>query len=241
MTRDAVAIYGVHGDEKSPVRLLDWLQTKNIAVEGPLNKKAWWKDKRCVDHDLNRVFGKDKAGYEERLKQSIIDLVKPYDTIIDLHSFRMQGEPMLIKLNDQDLPEADHVWDVRTSDISGTMCGYFAQQGKKCFPVELPDQEVLRKKHVEDAKRIIRDVIQNKVRDYADAVARTVIEAPFQGTFIPRRDVGVRVDEGDVLGIVAADRSERIHAPHNGRIGQIQLQRDIQRGESLCGLETSIG
>ena len=50
------------------------------------NKRALKENKRYIDSDLNRVFPGNKQGnHEERLAVEILDQIKSFDYVIDLH------------------------------------------------------------------------------------------------------------------------------------------------------------
>lgn len=237
MGSDIAAVYGVHGDEKTPTLLLDWLRNHDISVIGPVNPRAWAENKRCIDEDLNRVFDKPCTGYESTLKPRILQRLRAYETIIDLHSFRMRGNTMLLRVASHPMPSCESVWDARTSDISGTLTGYMAREGKRCYPIELPAVKAVSQRHLDTAKKIILDVQAHCFTDATQPFKRTVIDAPRPGLFKPYVDIGDQVAEGDIVGCIQGTDITVVNAPRTGRIGQVQLARTVSADESLCGIQ----
>lgn len=82
---------GTHGDEKIGRVVADALQRCTI-LRGSLtvliaNEKAYERNVRFIDQDLNRSFpGTKKGNHEQRLAHSLLPIIESYDMVIDIHS-----------------------------------------------------------------------------------------------------------------------------------------------------------
>lgn len=75
----------LHGDELFGLEILDRLQNKIPVFVG--NLEAIEKRVRYIDSDLNRVFPGDANGnYEEKRAVELLEKIKPYKYIVDIHS-----------------------------------------------------------------------------------------------------------------------------------------------------------
>jgi len=92
----------VHGDEKSGWEAIQKLKKAEYQIKKPLklvmaNEKAFEKDQRFVDVDMNRVFPGDTESdrYEERIAAQLLEEVGDLK-IIDLHSTASEDAPFAI-------------------------------------------------------------------------------------------------------------------------------------------------
>ena len=92
----------VHGDEKSGWKAIQKLKNSDYEIKKPLklvlaNEKAFERDQRFVDVDMNRVFPGDPESdrYEERVAAELLEEVGDLK-IIDLHSTASEDAPFAI-------------------------------------------------------------------------------------------------------------------------------------------------
>lgn len=92
----------VHGDEKSGWEAIKKLRNSDYNFNKPVkvvlaNEKAYEKDQRFVDVDMNRVFpgDPDSDRYEERVAAELLEEVGDLK-IIDLHSTASEDAPFAI-------------------------------------------------------------------------------------------------------------------------------------------------
>ncbi len=103
-------IFGaIHGDEQAGTiatqKLLERLNNKEINIErGTLticsicNPKAYEKDVRYIDINLNRLFGNPSPsdGYEVTLSETLMNLIDDCDYLLDIHSTHVPGDPAFV-------------------------------------------------------------------------------------------------------------------------------------------------
>ncbi len=106
----------LHGDEHYGKKVLNRLQKnrkyKQNAIALFANKKAYDKNKRFIDQDLNRSFpGNRNGNYEERLAMRILKKIKDCAFVIDLHSSSTETPPFIIlsKVTKQHLEFIRHI------------------------------------------------------------------------------------------------------------------------------------
>jgi succinylglutamate desuccinylase len=80
-----------HGNEQVGARIIEILNTISIThgtlVTNIANKKAFSKNKRFIDQDLNRVFPGNLSGnHEEKIAHNLNPLIFEADIVIDIHS-----------------------------------------------------------------------------------------------------------------------------------------------------------
>lgn len=80
-----------HGDERVGLSVIKRIKKLPIKhgqlVFSIANEKAYKKNKRFIDQDLNRSFpGKKNGNHEEKLAYKLLPLVKSADIVIDIHS-----------------------------------------------------------------------------------------------------------------------------------------------------------
>ncbi len=88
--KDILFIGATHGDEKLGINTLKALSEKRCFSQFDWiigNPRAFNKNKRYIDVDLNRVFPglKTSKRYEEKRAREIMDYAKKYRFIIDIH------------------------------------------------------------------------------------------------------------------------------------------------------------
>lgn len=96
-------VYCMHGDEKLGKKIADYIYklriNKGILTTILANPKAYSKNKRFIDEDLNRIFpGKSKT-YEQKLAKNILKIVKNTDYLVDIHTTTGKTEPFAIVIN----------------------------------------------------------------------------------------------------------------------------------------------
>ncbi|MBU3907399.1 MAG: succinylglutamate desuccinylase/aspartoacylase family protein [Nanoarchaeota archaeon] len=77
----------LHGDEKYGLEVVRNLPTSLPLFSFIANKKALKENKRFVDADMNRCFpGSPNGNYEERQAYPLLNNLKDFELVIDLHS-----------------------------------------------------------------------------------------------------------------------------------------------------------
>lgn len=97
----------LHGNEHFGKRLFEHFSRSINKYLGVLiviaNEEAMERDKRYIDQDLNRSFpGKKDGNHEEKLAKEILDLVKDYRYVIDIHTTTSEVKvvPIIAKLDE---------------------------------------------------------------------------------------------------------------------------------------------
>lgn len=100
-------VYCMHGDEKLGEKIADNIFKLKIN-RGNLttvlaNPKAYSKNKRFINEDLNRIFPGRSKTYEQKLAKNILKIVKNTDYLVDIHATTGKTEPfaIIIKNNPQ--------------------------------------------------------------------------------------------------------------------------------------------
>src|SRR4030042_5415446 len=89
-----VFITGVHGDEYSPVKVMDKLNVYPYLIANPQAMKI---KKRYLETDLNRSFPGCLIGsYEEKLAINLLKKLKEYSAVVDLHTASCSTPPFVI-------------------------------------------------------------------------------------------------------------------------------------------------
>lgn len=99
---DVLLIGGIHGDEPSGIYAIKEMK-KNLSSDnlkktvGLLiaNEKAYERDVRYIEEDLNRIFEENIEGdtYEKQLAREIKPMVDQADAVLSLHSTQSFSEP----------------------------------------------------------------------------------------------------------------------------------------------------
>lgn len=240
MTRDIVGTFGMHGDEKSPLLLQSWFDEHNIPFVGPVHEEAWEEDVRFIDRDPNRIFGESTEAVDEQAKERFKQAVEGADVVIDVHSFRMDGEPMVLQLADWPLPHSQHVWDIRAEGMTGTSGDFLQSQGVTVIPVEIPSTPCLTRRHLRTTKRILNDIRKGRFVKPRRRVTRAVVNADHNGVFVPRVSIGDKVSRGDRLGVVKNSEDHVVRSPCEGVVGQLRPQDHVTEANSVAGVERDI-
>lgn len=99
-----IAILGcVHGNENYSLKVFRKLKKISL-VNGEVdfylvNEKAFEKNKRFIESDLNRSFNQNLKTYEGKMSEEIKVKLKNYDFIIDMHSTTSVTNPFLITVS----------------------------------------------------------------------------------------------------------------------------------------------
>jgi predicted deacylase len=237
MTQDIVGTFGMHGDENSPLLLQGWFDEHGIPFVGPVHEEAWEEDKRFIDRDPNRIFGEDTDAVDQHAKERFKQAVEGVELVIDVHSFRMDGEPMVLQLGDWPLPRSQHVWDIRAEDMTGTSGEFLQSRGITVIPVEIPSAPCLTRRHLTMTRRILDDIVNDCRVEPQRRVARTVVDADHSGVFVPRVKIGDEVSKGERLGVVKNRENHGVHSPSDGLVGQLRPQDHVRVGNSVAGIE----
>ena len=101
-----VVLGAVHGNEKCGTRaiesVLDELRrgaleivAGRVTLVPVANPAAYERDRRAVDHNLNRRLGPkpEPEDYEDVVGNALCPLLQAHDVLLDLHSFHNPGEP----------------------------------------------------------------------------------------------------------------------------------------------------
>lgn len=156
--KNIILIGATHGNEPSGylsnLQLLEDFQNKSLTLnEGKLiivtkaNYKAFEKNERCIDIDLNRVISKDFIGkkwFEYERAKEIMTLLDESDYLLDLHSTSGKSEPFLFSEEycldiAKNLGVSDIVvgWaDIWEKSILTDNEGYMHANGKTGFTLE---------------------------------------------------------------------------------------------------------
>lgn len=98
-------VTALHGDEIVPVLALNEMGVKHVIG----NPKAFIERKRFIDADLNSSFGKESRDYESKRANEILQLIKPEQLVIDLHTFTNPSPTFVIIVDLEMLPLAKKV------------------------------------------------------------------------------------------------------------------------------------
>ncbi|MDD3159923.1 MAG: succinylglutamate desuccinylase/aspartoacylase family protein [Candidatus ainarchaeum sp.] len=179
-----VAIFaGVHGDEISGVRALDYLIPKIEIKAGKVyfvyaNLKAIKQDKRFIEYNLNRCFlDKQKKEMKNTLEgktaKQLMLVLKKCDYVLDLHSSPNQDDPfVLCEKHCLDFVSCFPVPRVVMGTIvthPGASDGYLVNNGKIGFCLE--SGPLKSKKSVDLAKKSVINFLRKlKVIDGVEEV-----------------------------------------------------------------------
>jgi hypothetical protein len=97
-----IYVTAIHGDEYIPTVCLAHNGYPQIIA----NVEALCLGKRCVDKDLNKVFGCSGKSYEERRARQILKLIPRTAKVIDLHTMSAKSDPFAIIVDLKMLPLA---------------------------------------------------------------------------------------------------------------------------------------
>ena len=136
---------GIHGNEPCGTRALLSLRNKiekheitlssgNLTIVPFSNPEACKQNKRYIDYDANRLFGKtdevSSAAYELKLIPELKTLIENCDLLLDLHSFSGKGAPFIFKDYDD---EVSDTWS-RSLGIEHIISGWPALDFNKGKP-----------------------------------------------------------------------------------------------------------
>ncbi len=102
-TRNIVFVAGLHGNEQMPVKALR--ENKVPFVLG--NPKAYKKDVRFIERDLNASFGIRNAKYESQRASEILKEIDKKDVVVDFHSTTAITVPFVIIVDEKMIPLAE--------------------------------------------------------------------------------------------------------------------------------------
>lgn len=90
--QNIVFVAGLHGNEKEPVKALSENKINFILA----NPKAFEKDIRFIDSDLNSSFGLKRNDYEAKQALNILKKIKEEDFVVDFHTTTANTPPFVI-------------------------------------------------------------------------------------------------------------------------------------------------
>lgn len=95
-------VTALHGNEYMPTLAIADLGLPQIVG----NPRALAEGKRCIDADLNGVFGLKGDGYEHARAKELLKLITTDTPVVDFHSFSPESEPFAIYVDEAMLPLA---------------------------------------------------------------------------------------------------------------------------------------
>lgn len=248
----AVAVLcGVHGDERSSLLIQNILASRGVPegtlhLVGPVNQAAWRAGQRYIDEDLNRTFpDPDGSTYEGGVASDLLDIVKPMDLVIDIHTFRMTTQLTVIPPGGKDLVKyfgPDMIWQIDPSkdhdkEFEHTLGLNLALNGTDNFVIELPPVEEIDEAMVDRCVTGIYNVItkEHPPREDIPEYTRYKHAAPAKGIFVPHTPIMTWVEEGDVVGRLFSSptSSTDITASQDGKLLQRRHQSWIETGETV--------
>ncbi|MCZ0733885.1 succinylglutamate desuccinylase/aspartoacylase domain-containing protein [Phreatobacter sp. AB_2022a] len=103
---DLLVLGAVHGNEVCGPRAIEraiaacragelLIRRGAVTFVPVANPKAYWQRSREGDRNLNRSLAEKPvpADYEDRIGNRLCDLLRRHDVLLDIHSFRSEGEP----------------------------------------------------------------------------------------------------------------------------------------------------
>jgi hypothetical protein len=100
--RNIRIVAGQHGNEKGPVRALE---ASGMPFELG-NPKAFKKNVRFIDQDLNASYGVSSDMYESVRAQELLQKISPMEVVIDFHTTSAKGPPFVILTDKAMIPLA---------------------------------------------------------------------------------------------------------------------------------------
>ncbi len=154
----------LHGNEKYGLDVVRELPYSLPFFIG--NKKAMIEDKRFIDSDLNRCFpGKLNGNYEEKLACELVEFLKDFDYVIDLHSSSNEC-PLFGVITKSNIEKINLAKSLGLKKLV-IMPNYFAKGNSlidfvKCgISLEIGPHE--RKENVEEVTEKILNLVENKL------------------------------------------------------------------------------
>lgn len=95
-------VAGIHGNETQPLRALQDLELKVVIG----NPAAIAINKRFVEEDLNRCFGKPGTSLEHLRARDLCENILPKAPVLDFHTFSCTSEPFAVIVDRAYLPLA---------------------------------------------------------------------------------------------------------------------------------------
>lgn len=245
---------GVHGDERSSLLVQHVLEERGVPegtlqLIGPVNEAAWRNGTRYIDEDLNRTFpDPDGTTYESRLARELIDIVKPLDIVIDMHTFRMTTNLTVVQTRRSELIQyfgPDLVWHIdrdedHNEEFERTLGLNLALNGTENFVVELPPVEEISQSMVDRCISGVYNAItkEHPPKTEIPEYTRYKYQAPFTGIFMPEQKIMTEVSEGTPVGTLfsSTTHSEEIVSEDDAMLLQRRHQSWIEQGETIYAL-----
>jgi hypothetical protein len=95
-------IAGIHGNEVKPIQALQDKKIDFILA----NPKAYEKQVRFIEKDMNTSFGTDGKSYEEKQARKILKKIRPNSIVIDFHTTLAETETFCIVVDPKMIPFA---------------------------------------------------------------------------------------------------------------------------------------
>lgn len=243
--------YGVHGDERSSLLLVKKIQAAkipnaNIDIHGPINKEAWNHGKRYIDSDLNRIFDGSGKGHEATLVKPTLELLKEYDLVIDIHTFRMKSLLTSVNFGHNNYASSlpvDIVWDVEDKTrYKGTLATQLEKRGTPTLILELSSIASIDNMQIERATHAIKTFLlsfpENIHRTNTQHYKRHLLETKKEGVFVPKAKLMSYVQRGTILGEIHSSKTDTIviNAPCSGTLMQVRHRGWIPSGGSVAAI-----
>ncbi len=229
-------VCGVHGNEHTPLYLIDKILehekelNNEVTIILDANQSAIRSNtrKNLIDGlDLNRIFpGKIDGSISEKVAFKIMDFVRNFDLVIDLHTFEnakmgvlgiipnVDGKLEDVSLNALNLFFPDYIWVPNIkSDNEGKYGG--ASEGKPNFVLEFQSSRKLNEDEIGNYALRLLELLKDpfkKAEKSSPLIERIEVRANYSGVFIPNserfigEDIKKGVEVGEIFSIADKER-----------------------------------
>lgn len=253
----ATIISGIHGDERSPLRITRLLErcaslNGRIRIIRHANPFAVAAKSRCTPEDgkdLNRCFpGSAEGSITEQLALRVLSSIRG-KVVIDLHAFQMKSPLVAIIGDDTRMRELNqtlaqrsgicHVWHVSNSTHPGSLAGALNAQRIPNIAIEMSDARNLTRAQTRACLDAIGCILGAKTSrsSHQKHFRRTIITSTLPGTFHPKIETGTLVHQGQIIGRI---NDSPVSAPFAGEILHIQERQVLPAGADLAGIAVAM-
>ncbi|MFB6225819.1 MAG: succinylglutamate desuccinylase/aspartoacylase family protein [Candidatus Paceibacteria bacterium] len=266
---------GIHGDEISGLFVIKRLISNINLSQGQLDiitsanplAQALQERKTPLDKkDLNRSFDPKDSTLTEQIAEKLLERLKKYDLIIDMHTFENcspivcifinHGTEKVKKKSKQQIENfaPELVWELdidskADKDFLGSLGPRLSHDGTPNFVIEMPEHFRVTDQQIKQVSQGIENVLydlgmstdkpEKSKKENLPYFERKRIKAKNSGIFDPKRNLMTKIEPGDKIGeITQVDsfNTEPVIAQEPGKLIIINDRDMVMPGDLLFSL-----